>query len=189
MLQFLPLYFQNENNTTYTQFCNSVYDTPSGIQEDEFLNSNDILPVEQSDIAQTNTECDIGSLEHFDSIEQYNNIDVTVNQFPNTNALAIEQNDVNESLWIKNMEGATTIHFPIPEHFDSINQYYDIDAMVDHFPSANTLAMKQSDVSECLWNENMVATTIIPFSIPNFGDMIEPKEDYYKEDVIDCLWE
>ena len=27
MLQFLPLCFQNENNTTYIQFCNSVYQT------------------------------------------------------------------------------------------------------------------------------------------------------------------
>ena len=131
----------------------------------------------------------MGSLEHLDPIEQDYDIDAMVDQFPNTNTLAIEQSDVSKSLWIKNMEGATIIPFSIPEHFDSIEQYYDIDAMVDHFPSTNALAMEQSDISECLWIEDTIVATIISFSNLDFGDMVEPKEDYYKEDVTDCLWE
>ena len=157
------------------QLWTSIYGTPSGIQEDEFLNSNDIsndiAPMEQGHIAQTNIECDVGSLEHFDPIEQYDNIDATVDQFLDTNALAMEQNDASESLWIEDVGGATTISFPIS--------------------NANALAVEQSDVSESLWIENMVAATTIPFPIldTDIGETIEPKEDYYKEDVIDCLWE
>ena len=49
--------------------------------------------------------------------------------------------------------------------------------------------MEQSNVSECLWVEDMVVTTTIHFPLLDFDDMIDLKEDYYKEDVIDCLWE
>ena len=175
------------------QLWTSTYGATSGIQEDEFLNSNgisnDIAPMEHGDIAQTNIEYDMGSLEHFDPMEQYHNIDAMVDQFSNTIALAMEQSDVRESLWIEDMEEATTIPFPISEQIDSVDQYYDIDAMIDQFPSANALAMEQNDISKCLSIEDMVAATTIIFPIPDFGDMIEPKEDYYKEDVIDCLWE
>ena len=99
------------------------------------------------------------------------------------------KDDVIESLWIEDMERATTISFPIPEHFDLVEQYYDMDAIMDHFPSANALAMEQSDVSKYLWIEDMEATTTIPFPDPDFDNMIDSKKDYYKENFMDCLWE
>ena len=34
----------------------------------------------------------------------------------------------------------------------------------------------------------MVAATTIPFLAPYFDDMIDPKEDYYKDDGIESLW-
>ena len=210
------------------QLCTSKYGIVSGMQEDKSSNSNDIsndfVPIEQRDIAQTNIEYDVGSL-HVDPIEQYYDANAIVNQFPNMNALVIEQSDVrkclwiedmvaptklplptpyfddmidskedyckddvSKSLWIEDMEGVTTILFPILEYFDSIEQYYDTNAMKDYFPYANALTMEQSDVSECLWIEDMIAAKTIPFPTPDFDDIIDPNEDSYKNDVSKSLW-
>ena len=68
------------------QLCTSRYGIVSRMQEDEFLNSNDIsndiVPIEQGEVVQTNIQYDVGSLLlHFDLVEQYHNVDVTMDQF------------------------------------------------------------------------------------------------------------